>query len=222
MLTLRDHYPDSVTVNDDPRVVIVDNFITDNECDALIGAARSELRQALVSAGDRGVASRGRTGRNCWIKHHHNRVVSGLTTRISDYVRLPLLHAESLQVIHYGESQEYAAHFDAWDADTERGQRCMARGGQRLVTCLLYLNTVEEGGGTGFPQLEVEVAAIKGRMVIFHNCQPGTNLRHPGSLHGGLPVEAGEKWACNLWFREQPYQQPPAGSGKKTRFKRRF
>ena len=22
-------------------------------------------------------------------------------------------------------------------------------------------------------------------------------------MHAGLPVEAGEKWACNLWFRER-------------------
>ena len=30
--------------------------------------------------------------------------------------------------------------------------------------------------------------------------------RHPKSLHGGSPVWGGEKWACNLWFRQLPYQ----------------
>jgi hypothetical protein len=60
--------------------------------------------------------------------------------------------------------------------------------------------------GTGFPNLDLEVRARKGRMVIFHNCLTKTNIKHPNSLHGGLPVIKGEKWACNLWFRESPYQ----------------
>jgi prolyl 4-hydroxylase len=117
-------------------------------------------------------------------------------------VGLPLRNAESFQVIHYGPTQEYRAHFDAWEHGTERGNRCMAKYGQRLVTCLVYLNTVEDGGATGFPKLGVEVRPEPGKLVIFHNCHAGTVTRHPHSLHGGLPVIAGEKWAANLWFRE--------------------
>ena len=82
----------------------------------------------------------------------------------------------------------------------------MAKGGQRMVTCLLYLNDVEEGGGTPFPNLDMEIRAKKGRMVLFHNCHEGSTVRHPDSLHGGMPVLKGEKWACNLWFRELEYQ----------------
>ncbi|HEY7884030.1 MAG TPA: 2OG-Fe(II) oxygenase [Cellvibrionaceae bacterium] len=222
MPQLNNNYPDSTQVNEDPLVVILDDFITDDECRELIKAADTELKRALVSDGRMGVLSKGRTGSNCWVKHQHNKTIARLCERISQLVGLPLVNAESLQVVHYATEQEYAAHFDAWDADTERGQRCMARGGQRLLTCLMYLNTVSEGGGTGFPTLDVEVAAIKGRMVIFHNCHAGTNLRHPASLHGGLPVTSGEKWACNLWFRESPYQAVSQASAKKTSFKRRF
>ncbi|WP_052481154.1 prolyl hydroxylase family protein [Gilvimarinus agarilyticus] len=115
-------------------------------------------------------------------------------------------NAESLQMIHYGPAQEYAAHFDAWDPATERGERCMAKGGQRLVTCLLYLNDVGAGGATGFPELGLEVPAKRGRMLVFYNCYPGTNVRQPKSLHGGLPVLRGEKLACNFWFRERAVQ----------------
>jgi len=61
------------------------------------------------------------------------------------------------------------------------------------------------GGGTGFPKLEVEVAAKPGRMCIFHDLIGDGPERHPKALHAGLPVKAGEKWACNLWFRERPY-----------------
>jgi len=36
---------------------------------------------------------------------------------------------------------------------------------------------------------------------------PGTDSRHPLSLHGGQPVLVGEKWAANLWFRERDYRR---------------
>ena len=82
----------------------------------------------------------------------------------------------------------------------------MAKGGQRLITSLIYLEGVDEGGGTTFPRLNLDVQAVRGNMLLFHNCEPFSNIRHPASLHGGQPVLSGEKWACNLWFRERPYR----------------
>lgn len=76
---------------------------------------------------------------------------------MAEIVGIPLENSESLQVVHYAASEQYLPHCDAWDADTELGKRCMARGGQRLVTCLLHLNDVEQGGGTSFPKLDMEV-----------------------------------------------------------------
>jgi len=190
-------------VNDEPVIYVFEDFLRANEMAELIAAAQFNLQRAVVSDAKIGKVSLSRTGQNCWVRHRQTAVIGGLCDRVSALVGLPLTQAESLQVIHYAETQEYKPHFDAWDASTDRGKRCMERGGQRLVTCLLYLNEVESGGGTCFPKLDMEVRAVQGRMVLFHNCQAGTNLRHPASLHGGLPVEAGEKWACNLWFRER-------------------
>lgn len=76
----------------------------------------------------------------------------------------------------------------------------MAKGDQRMVTCLLYLSDMEEGGGTAFPNLDMEIRAKKGRMVLFHNCQEGSTDPHPDSLHAGLAILKGEKWACDFWF----------------------
>lgn len=190
---------------DEPNVRVFDDFVSDSEIAHLIAAGNQDLAPALVSLGEKGSLSQGRTGRNCWIAHSHDPIIAALSDRISALIALPLLNAESLQLIHYFETQEYAPHFDAWDAGTEAGDRCMKRGGQRLVTCLLYLNDVEQGGGTNFPKLGIIVEAKKGRMLVFNNCHPGTTIRHPSTLHGGMPVLTGEKWACNLWFRERSY-----------------
>lgn len=207
-IKLRQFYETGNQVNEDPRIVVFEDFLEDIEVEQLLKAAEPKLKQALVSSAKSGVESAGRTGSNCWIPHGYNKVIEELSLRVADVVGIPLEHAESLQVVYYGQSEEYAPHFDAWDAATERGQRCMAKGGQRMITCLMYLNDVEEGGGTSFPKLDMEVRAKKGRMLLFHNCHEGSTVRHPDSLHGGMPVLKGEKWACNFWFREKPYQLP--------------
>ncbi len=189
-----------------PGIYIFEDFAQHIEVDDLLEAALPRLNPALVSGNSSGVVSQGRSGRNCWIPHDQTPAIQSLALRISKLVGLPLSHAESFQVIHYDEHQEYQAHFDAWDPETERGQRCMAKGGQRLITCLLYLNHVESGGGTGFPKLELEVEAQPMRLLVFYNCYPNSDVCHPLSLHAGLPVQKGEKWACNLWFRARPYR----------------
>lgn len=190
-----------------PGVWLFENFASAEELAALREAAWEQLKPAQVSGDKDGYVSTGRTGSNCWVRHDHDALTLSLAQRISELVGIPLQNAESYQVVHYGPGQEYRAHYDAWDADTERGRRCMERGGQRLVTTLLYLNHVEAGGATGFPKLELEVRPIPGNLLLFHNCHPGTDLRHELSLHGGLPVTAGEKWAANLWFRQRTYQR---------------
>lgn len=197
--------PSAQLLSSAPLVCVFDDYISALEVAHILQAGEQLLAPALVTGPEEGVRSKGRSGRNCWIPHQHDAVIAELCERISALVGIPLQQAESLQLIHYGASQEYAPHFDAWDANTEAGQRCMKRGGQRLVTCLLYLNDVEAGGGTNFPKLQLEVAARKGRMVLFHNCHLGGTVRHPQSLHGGMSVLAGEKWACNLWFRARDY-----------------
>ena len=64
------------------------------------------------------------------------------------------------------------------------------------------MNDVEEGGSTGFKNIGKEVEAKKGRMVVFENVNKKNEL-YKRSLHAGLPIIKGEKWAFNLWLREK-------------------
>ena len=208
-MRLRDSYDLGQQIADDPLVQVIDDFVTETERNHIIRLTRDKLDTALVSAVGAAQTSDGRTGSVAWVKHDHTPIVRGLVKRVSNLVGIPVRHAESLQVVHYGETQEYKPHFDAYDMTTEKGQQRTAKGGQRLVTALMYLNEVEDGGGTIFPKLKLEVEARPGRMVIFHNVgdhELEDLTRHRNSLHGGSPVWGGQKWACNLWFRRLPYQ----------------
>ena len=205
---LKDSYHLGERLADDPVLQVIDDFVTVNERNHIVGLTADKMQTALVSAVGDAKPSDGRTGSVAWVKHDQTPIVRGLVKRVSNLVGIPIRHAESLQVVHYGETQEYKPHFDAYDMNSEKGKQRTARGGQRILTALMYLNEVEDGGGTVFPKLDIEVEAKPGRLVLFHNLADHEVVdmtRHPKSLHGGSPVWGGEKWACNLWFRQLPW-----------------
>lgn len=212
-LTLKSGYEIGEQVSDDPLIWIVDDFVTEVECEHIMQIAAKNMTAAKVSQFGANEISAKRTGSVAWVKHDQTPIVRALVKRVSDLVGVPATHSESLQVVHYGETQEYRPHYDAWDINTAKGREKTAVGGNWAVTVLMYLNEVDEGGGTSFPNLDLEVAAVPGRMCIFHDLYVDSGERHVNSLHGGTPVLAGEKWACNLWFREQRYQKRAAVAG---------
>lgn len=96
---------------------------------------------------------------------------------------------------------------DSFDPDNEEYSHYLQNGGQRIITALAYLNNVDGGGETSFPNINKTVTPEKGKIVVFHNCYKGTDKPHPDSFHGALPVIKGEKWAFNLWFRKNTVAQ---------------
>ncbi|WP_417465514.1 2OG-Fe(II) oxygenase [Kordiimonas sp.] len=187
----------------DPRVYTIANFLDGAECRHLISRAKTEeMKRATVSGETDGVISDGRTNDVCWLDHTGDPACKRIAHKVSGLVGMPLSHAEKFQIIRYGVGAQYKPHFDSFDPSTPAGERNMKGGGQRLITVLGYLNVVAKGGSTDFPKLNISVPAEMGKLLVFHNCLPGTTDRHPLSLHAGRPVEEGEKWAFNLWFRE--------------------
>ena len=205
-MKLREGYDIGERLADDPLVWSVPQFLTDDERQHIIDLARPRLDSAKVTSTRQNTTSEARTGSVAWVRYDDSEIVRGVVDRVGAMVGIPVHHSESMQVVHYAESQEYRPHFDGWDLSTEKGRLRTENGGQRVLTALMYLNEPAGGGGTSFPKLELEVEAKPGRLVIFHNiADEDTNL-HPHSLHGGMPVGDGEKWACNLWFRARPYR----------------
>jgi len=193
-----------VVYHEAPLVETYEDILTSEECQHFIDISKDSLKRALVSAGTQGVVSEGRTGSNTWIAHDHDEITKAVGEKIAKLVGLPLENAEKFQIIYYGVTQEYRQHYDSWLQDgSDKTLRCMKYGGARLKTALCYLNDVESGGGTKMTKLDITVDAKKGKLLIFQNTISDDNHdRHPLSEHAGLPVEAGEKYAFNLWFKE--------------------
>ena len=187
-----------------PFVATYSNILTDDECQHFIDISKDSLKRALVSENNKGIVSTGRTGSNTWIQHDYDEITKKIGERIAMIVGMPLENAESFQVIYYGIKQEYRQHYDSWEHNgSEKTYRCMKYGGARMKTALCYLNNVTKGGGTKMTKLDITIPAEKGKLLIFNNTVSDiVHTRHKLSEHAGMPVEEGEKYAFNLWFRE--------------------
>ena len=194
---------DNVTLySADPIVYVVNNFLSDDECEAFVEMGKGKMERAKVISDDESEFHASRTNDFCWLEHSASDVIHEVSKRFSVLVKMPINNAEQFQLVYYGPGNEYKPHFDAFDKTTKEGQNNWFPGGQRMVTALAYLNDVEEGGVTDFPKINVSVKPNKGDVVVFHNCIEGTTEINPQALHGGSPVVAGENWAVNLLFRE--------------------
>ena len=194
---------DNVTLySADPIVYVVNNFLSDDECEAFVEKGKGRMERAKVISNDESEFHASRTNDFCWLEHDASDVIHEVSKRFSVLVKMPINNAEQFQLVYYGPGNEYKPHFDAFDKTSKEGQNNWFPGGQRMVTALAYLNDVEEGGATDFPKINVSVKPNKGDVVVFQNCIEGTTEINPQALHGGSPVVAVEKWAVNLWFRE--------------------
>lgn len=184
-----------------PRVVVLGGFLDDLECDALVEAARPRMsRSETVSeVQDGSEVNMARTSRGMFFERGANDVVSRVEARIARVLNWPLENGEGIQVLHYQPGAEYQPHYDYFDARHASTASILKRGGQRVGTLVMYLNTPLRGGATTFPESKMAVQPIKGNAVFFSYPTPDPSTL---TLHGGAPVLEGEKWVATKWMRQ--------------------
>ena len=100
---------------------------------------------------------------------------------MSELIGIPLSNAEAMQVVYYDIDQKYDSHYDGYIKDSNaKNMRCLRMGGQRVMTCFLYLNDVE-GGATRFNNLNINVEPKKGKVLVWSNCYIDTTKLHPNT-----------------------------------------
>ena len=184
-----------------PRVVVFGGLLTDDECDALVAAAapRMARSETVVTTTGGNEVNAARTSDGMFFGRAELPICQRVEERIAALLNWPLVNGEGLQVLHYRSGAEYKPHHDYFDPAEPGMAAVLRRGGQRVGTLVMYLNTPQQGGATVFPDVDLEVAPIKGNAVFFSYDRPHPVTR---SLHGGAPVLAGEKWVATKWLRE--------------------
>lgn len=184
-----------------PELMVFANLLSPAECDALIDAARPRLSRSLTVDTKTGGEELhpDRTSQGMFFTRSENAVVQRIETRIAKLLNWPQQNGEGLQVLRYPPGAQYRPHYDYFDPREPGTPAILKRGGQRVATLIMYLFEPEAGGATVFPDIDVQVAPVRGNAVFFSYPQA-----HPDSrtLHGGEPVTAGEKWIATKWLRE--------------------
>jgi prolyl 4-hydroxylase len=145
-----------------------------------------------------------RSSEGTWYHRGVDPFIERLEQRLACLMNWPVENGEGLQVLRYGVDAEYRAHFDYFPPSQAGSVTHAARGGQRVATLVVYLNDVEAGGETFFPDAGVRVAPKRGGAVYFRYMNQARQLDSL-SLHGGAPVVCGEKWIMTKWVREAAF-----------------
>jgi prolyl 4-hydroxylase len=187
-----------------PRIVVFGGLLTEAECDQIVALAgpRMSRSETVDNATGGSEVNAARTSRGMFFERGETGVIDRVERRVASLLGWPIQNGEGMQVLHYKPGAEYKPHYDYFDPVHPGSATILQRGGQRVGTLLMYLNTPKKGGGTTFPDVGLEVAPIKGNAVFFSYDKPHVSTK---SLHGGAPVIEGEKWVATKWLREREF-----------------
>jgi prolyl 4-hydroxylase len=189
-----------------PRVVLFGNLLAAEECEALIELSRGKLGRSNVVDRSTGRYQEhpDRTSEGTYFRRAENELVARIEARIAELTGCPVERGEPIQVLHYRPGTEYKPHFDYFDPADQGTRQVLAMGGQRVATLIMYLNDVEGGGSTVFPEIGLDVLPRRGNAVFFAYSDDEGRL-DSRTLHGGSPVGTGEKWIATKWLRQREY-----------------
>ena len=208
------------TVSLFPRVLMASDVITEEEAKLIMTRADGHMHKSGVSlkAADAGRKSEDYRTSSQWSFPLWDEQILALDRRVQQITRIPMTHAEQIQVLRYMPWEHYTAHHDFFDPGEYTGRD--REGGyarNRLATVFFYLNEVEEGGETGFPRANrlgqphdfldctrgLAVRPKRLAVLLFYSMLPNGEFDQT-SLHTGCDVKVGIKWAANFWFWNQP------------------
>ena len=189
---------------DGPWIVTLDKFLTDEESDRLIAIGAEEgYLDSINFIGDK--AGGGRTSKHTWCKGDCTKdpVMKAVDAKIEALLGIPYENAEYFQLLKYAEGEFYREHNDYHP--NHRAKQT----GVRILTVFLYLNTVEAGGGTNFPNFHnLTVTPQKGKVVIWPSVlDEDPNSQDSRTNHQALPVEKGLKYGANVWIHQREYRE---------------
>ena len=209
---VEDNEVDAGGMEDGPWMVLLNDFLTEEECKRLIELGGIEGYELSKDIGDRNAdgtygdkQSKYRTSTNAWCTEtcYKDDATQAVVARMENVTGIPDAYSEYFQLLRYEVGQFYGKHHDYSEHVKERQE------GVRILTVFFYLNDVEEGGGTDFPQVGVTVMPKRGSALLW----PSTLDEAPHEVdsrteHQALPVEKGVKYGCNAWVHIRDFKTP--------------
>lgn len=147
----------------------------------------------------------GRTSTNAWCQNecYNDPIAKRVMERVENITGIAETNSEWLQLLRYEKGQHYNRHHDLIGHQAQR--QC----GVRIFTLYFYLDDVEEGGGTNFPELNLTVTPKRGRAVLWPSVYDhDPNIADPRTEHAAMPVIKGVKYGANAWIHQRDFKGP--------------
>ncbi len=197
--------PRSRQVHLAPGIGVIEGLATKAMCRWIISRGKGRLSRAMVRDLRTGRATPDpiRTANSVRFGLADTDVVIVLTQmRLQRASGLIVHQQEAPFLLSYEPGQEYKPHFDFMDPGIAAFRSQLAIMGQRVATCLTYLNEDYEGGETDFPRIGWRFKGKTGDALLFANVTPNRQP-DPLTLHAGLPVTRGRKYLLSQWVRDR-------------------
>ena len=196
-------------------IEVFDNALSENECKYIIDYANSKK---LVRGGFN--ASAAETGKveniidtnekDCWQIEHGNyftkgsdnesKIISGMVLQAlrKTSIKYGKIHPECRQIVPWRPDDAY--NIQKYDpGQAYHGLHCENNGDgigyERCLVWMIYLNTVNDKGGTYFSNFNKTLNAVEGRCVIWP--------AYWTHCHKGIPSPTETKYIATGWFVHQ-------------------
>eukprot|EP01062_Namystynia_karyoxenos_P004042 TRINITY_DN11432_c0_g2_i1.p1 TRINITY_DN11432_c0_g2~~TRINITY_DN11432_c0_g2_i1.p1 ORF type:complete len:327 (+),score=84.04 TRINITY_DN11432_c0_g2_i1:101-982(+) len=187
-----------------PRVLILQPFVTPDEATELMRLAEPRLARSQVvdSKNGSGKVDGVRTSEGAFIgdgEQARSKALNAVRRRVAAVMSLPVSNIEPTQILRYRAGERYLMHPDFFVGPKKEK---MGPGGQRIATCIAWLNNVSSGGATRFnsvPSIVVRPQTF-GAVLFYSVDRTGKEDGH--SMHEGQPPKEGaSKWVAVHWVR---------------------
>jgi prolyl 4-hydroxylase len=145
--------------------------LSGDECTGLITAAKPRLKPSLVVDPVTGndIVAGDRSSDGMFFRPQEIRLLARIETRIASLTGHSLECGGGMQILTYAAGAESTPHFDFLLPSNQSNIDYLARSGQRVATFVCYLNDVEKGGQTTFPEIGLSVTPRRGDATYFEN-----------------------------------------------------
>lgn len=200
----------SPELNGGPWIITLENFLTLQECQAMI----QETKQAIEEAGEEESLAQDEADEDsgecmstqawCSDECMETQALQSVKTKVEQLVGMPWKYAEELHFIQYIPGQRYGSHHDYIDQEAE------SLHGPRLWTILFYLNDLDGNGGeTCFPALnDLCIKPKLGRALLWPQVlNDNPEARDNSTWHEAKEISEGFKFASTVWYHLRDYER---------------
>jgi len=196
----------------EPWVITLDDFLSPEECEAILKAGSNGGSAWQRSQAGDGVQA-ARTSSTSWCSDHclQDPTIKAVEQRVSTLMGgVPMENAEPMQILRYETGQFYKVHHD------QNSPRASAWG-PRQFTVFMYIGDGYTGGQTHFPRLNLTIPLKKGAACVWTSVLDSDPYqRDDRTDHESLPVESGIKYGVNYWLHMYPFRGKGAFCGNQA------